>query len=130
MRRIRKKGWEISQRFQTGVPVFRIESLYFGHTGGTGKLTRQKFVELACTMPAKVVSLYPQKGELAAGSDADIVIFDPDYEGVIRNEDSLHGIDYNSYEGFEIKGRLEKVYLRGKLVAEKGRFVGEKGKGR
>lgn len=96
----------------------------------TGKITRQKFIELFSTMPAKVVGLYPRKGEIAIGSDADIVIFDPDYNGVICNEDSLHGIDYSPFEGFEIKGRAEKVFLRGELIAQNGDFVGEKGKGK
>ncbi|EEG72780.1 dihydropyrimidinase [[Clostridium] hylemonae DSM 15053] len=95
-----------------------------------GRITRQKFIELFATMPAKVVGLYPQKGEIAAGSDADLVIFDPDYEGVIRNEDSLHGIDYSPFEGFPVKGRPEQVYLRGKKIAENGRFIGPKGEGK
>lgn len=95
----------------------------------TGKLTRQKFIELFSTMPAKVVGLYPKKGEIAVGSDADLVIFDPSYDGVIRNEDSLHGIDYSPFEGFAFKGRAEQVYLRGRLIAKEGHFVGTKGKG-
>lgn len=126
----KKKGMGDFSRIPNGCPGVQDRiALLWTYGVCTGRLTRQKFVELACTMPAKVVGLYPKKGEIGVGSDADIVIFDPDYEGVIRNEDSLHGIDYNSYEGFKIKGRPEKVYLRGKLVAEKGRFVGEKGKG-
>lgn len=94
-----------------------------------GRITRQKFVELFASMPARVVGLYPRKGQIAVNSDADIVIFDPNVEETIRNEDSLHGIDYNGYEGFPVKGKVEKVWLRGNLVAESGRFTGEKGKG-
>lgn len=70
----------------------------------TGKITRQKFVELFATNPAKVVGL-PNKGELRIGADADVVIFDPDWKGTITNKDSLHGIDYEPFEGFEIQGR-------------------------
>lgn len=95
-----------------------------------GKITRQKFVELFATMPAKVVGLYPQKGEIAVGSDADLVIFDPEYEGTITNADSLHGIDYSPFEGFKINGRPEQVFLRGRRIAQNGAFIGEKGKGK
>ncbi|MDO5718759.1 MAG: dihydropyrimidinase [Tissierellia bacterium] len=95
-----------------------------------GKISRQRFVEIACTNPAKVSGIYPQKGAIAPGSDADIVIFDPDYRGVIKFEDSYEGTDYAAYEGFERIGRFDKVYLRGKLVAEKGKLVSEKGKGK
>ena len=93
-----------------------------------GKITRQKFVELFATNPAKVVGL-PGKGELRVGADADIVIFDPEWKGVITNKDSLHGIDYEPFEGFEIQGRPEQVYLRGRLVAQNGVFVGGQGGG-
>lgn len=95
----------------------------------TGTITRQKFVELFATNPAKVVGL-PGKGELRIGADADIVIFNPEWKGVITNKDSLHGIDYEPFEGFKIQGRPEQVYLRGRLVAENGVFVGERGKGK
>ena len=95
-----------------------------------GKITRQRFVDLFATTPAKVVGLYPQKGQIAVGSDADIVIFDPNFKGTITNAESYHGIDYSPFEGFPIKGRPEQVFLRGKLIAKEGKFVAEKGKGR
>lgn len=95
-----------------------------------GKITRQKFIELFSTKPAKIVGLYPQKGEIAVGSDADIIIFDPYFEGMISNKESLHGIDYSPFEGFKIKGKPEQVFLRGERIAKNGKFVGERGKGR
>lgn len=95
-----------------------------------GRISRTKFVDLCCTKPAKICGIYPQKGEIAVGSDADIVIFDPDYKGVFSNEASLHNSDYNAYEGFEQIGRAEKVFLRGCLVAEKGKYLGKEGQGR
>ena len=95
----------------------------------TGKITRRKFVELFAANPAKVVGL-PNKGDLRIGADADVVIFDPEWKGIITNKDSLHGIDYEPFEGFEIQGRPQQVFLRGRLVAENGRFVGERGMGR
>ncbi|MDO5095592.1 MAG: dihydropyrimidinase [Peptostreptococcaceae bacterium] len=94
-----------------------------------GKISKQKFVEIFATNPAKIVGLYPQKGVLQIGSDADIVIFNPDFEGVITHADSYEGTDYAAYEGFPRKGIAEKVFLRGKLMAENGKLVAEKGKG-
>lgn len=96
----------------------------------TGKISREKFVDVCCTTPAKICGIYPQKGEIAVGSDADLVIFDPNYRGVISVETSLHKSDYSAYEGFEQKGRAEKVFLRGNLTAENGKFLGKIGQGK
>lgn len=96
----------------------------------TGKISRQKYVELCCTNPAKINGIFPKKGVIAPNSDADIVIFDPDYEGVFSNADSLQGVDYSTYEGMAQKGRPDKVFLRGELVADAGKYVGNDGTGR
>lgn len=95
----------------------------------TGKISKTKFVELCCTNPAKINGLYPQKGTLAVGSDADVVIFDPDFETTVTLKDSLHRIDYTPYEGYRQKGRADKVFLRGSLVADAGTYVGKPGSG-
>lgn len=95
-----------------------------------GKISRQKFVELFATAPAKINGLFPRKGTLAIGSDADIVIFDPEWKGVISNKTSLHGVDYSSFEGMEQIGRAEKVLLRGKLTVDDGKFIGKQGQGK
>ena len=95
-----------------------------------GKITRQKYVELCCTNPAKNNGIYPQKGSLTIGSDADVVVFDPDYKGVFTVEDSYQGVDYNSYEGMDQIGRPSKVFLRGELVASDGKYVGTEGTGK
>ncbi len=94
-----------------------------------GRISRTKFVELCCTNPAKICGIFPQKGTIAAGSDADIVIFDPEYRGVFSNENSLHRVDFTPYEGMEQRGRAEKVFLRGELVAENGQYLGTPGSG-
>lgn len=95
-----------------------------------GRISKQRFVELFTTAPAKINGLFPQKGTIAIGSDADIVIFDPEYKGVMTSEGSLQGVDYCPYEGMEQIGRPEKVFLRGKLTVDGGRFVGQKGQGK
>lgn len=94
-----------------------------------GKISRQKFVELFATAPAKINGLFPRKGTLAIGSDADVVVFDPNWKGIISNKTSLHGVDYSSYEGMEQIGRAEKVLLRGELTVDNGKFIGKAGQG-
>lgn len=100
------------------------------HGVATGKISRQKYVELTALNPAKINGLYPQKGHIGIGADADLVLWDPDWQGVMSVKNSLQGVDYCSYEGMEQKGRPEKVLLRGKLLVDDGTYIGEKGEGR
>jgi len=95
----------------------------------TGKLSLERMVDVFATTPAKLYGLYPKKGSIMVGADADIVIFDPDYAGMISANTSLQGVDFNAYEGFEQKGRAEKVFLRGNLVVDNGEYVGKLGQG-
>ena len=90
----------------------------------TGKISRQKFVDLCATSPAKINGIYPRKGTIAVGSDADIMIFDPDYKGIIRWEDNPNGVEYNVYEGMELQGRPDIVILRGNVLVEDGKYIG------
>lgn len=126
----KKKGLNDFSKIPPGSPGVQ-DRLFMIWTNGveTGKISRKKFVEVCCTNPAKVCGIYPQKGEIAVGSDADIVIFNPNYRGTVKHEDSLSGSDYCTYDGYDIKGMAEKVYLRGNLVAENNKFTGELGKG-
>lgn len=96
----------------------------------SNKISKQEFVQLTSANPAKICGLFPEKGHIGIGADADLAIIDPDYRGVVRHEDNPNGVDYNMYEGFELKGRVEKVLLRGKVVAENGKFIGEYGQGK
>lgn len=95
-----------------------------------GRITRQRLAEVFAANPAKLCGIYPQKGTIAVGSDADLVLWDPAYRGVVDNESCPSGVDYNICEGMERIGRAEKVLLRGQVVVEDGRFVGELGCGR
>lgn len=99
------------------------------HGVETGKITRQKFVDLCCTAPARFNGLFPRKGHIAVGSDADLVIWDAGYRGTMGVAGSLEDVDFSPYEGMEQKGRAEKVFLRGTLTADAGAFVGELGQG-
>lgn len=96
----------------------------------TGKFSINRFVELTATNPAKIFGLYPQKGTIAAGSDADLIIFDPEKEHVISSATHHMNIDYNLYEGMQIKGMPKTVLLRGNVIIENDQFTGETGSGR
>ena len=94
-----------------------------------GRISVNRFVELTSTSPAKIFGLFPRKGTIAPGSDADVVIFDPEKK-VTLSAKSLHmRVDYNPYEGREVTGAAETVLSRGRVVVEKGAFVGKAGGG-
>ena len=95
-----------------------------------GKLSLQRMIDVFATTPAKFYGLYPRKGSIAIGSDADLVIFDPNYTGTFSVKTSLHGVDYSGYEGSPQRGRPDKVFLRGNLTFDNGTFVGKLGQGR
>ncbi|MCQ2561893.1 MAG: dihydropyrimidinase [Clostridia bacterium] len=94
-----------------------------------GKMTKEKFVEINMEYPAKVNGLYPRKGTIQVGSDADIVIFDPEYRGTWSLESNPNGLTYQPYEGCEQIGRAETVLLRGKVVVDDAKYVGQPGDG-
>lgn len=94
-----------------------------------GNITRQQLVDLYATTPAKVNGIDYKKGHLGIGYDADIVLYNPEYKSIITNETSLQGVDYSPYEGMEQIGRPEKVFLRGKLVVDDGKYIGKEGQG-
>ena len=88
-----------------------------------------RFVELVSTNPARIMGLYPRKGTLAVGSDADIVIFDPKKEIRIDHSTLATNCDWSPYQGFKVRGFPEYTILRGNVIVEKGSFCGEKGMG-
>ena len=95
-----------------------------------GKLSLNRFVQLTSTTPAKLFGLFPKKGTIAVGSDADVVLFDPLATQTIRARD-LHGnCDYTLLEGRALRGRVEKVFLRGNLIVDGPRWLGREGMGR
>jgi len=107
-------------------------SLIYHYGVGQGHISLNRFVELTSTSPAKIFGLFPKKGTIAVGSDADIVVFDPEREETISyyNGRTHHmNIDYNAYEGFKVKGFTETVLSRGKVVIENGNYVGRAGDG-
>jgi dihydropyrimidinase len=95
----------------------------------TGRISLNRFVELTSTSPAKIFGLFPSKGTIAPGSDADIVIFDPNKKTTLSAKTLHMNVDYNPYEGREVTGAAETVLSRGRLVIENGTFVGRAGAG-
>ena len=96
---------------------------------GTGKITANQFVEYMSTNPAKIFGLYPRKGALLEGSDADIVIWDAEKKVKYGVAMSHQRTDYNLYEGWELTGYPEKVFLRGKLIVDGDEWKGKRGMG-
>jgi dihydropyrimidinase len=100
--------------------------------GGVNKkrITLNRWVEITSTAPAKIFGLYPHKGVIAVGSDADIVIWDPKAEHIISAKTHHMQVDYSMYEGVKVKGNAEMVLSRGEIIIEKGKWVGNVGRGR
>jgi dihydropyrimidinase len=95
----------------------------------SGRITLNRFVELTSTSPAKIFGLFPRKGTIAPGSDADIVIFDPNRTMTLSAKTLHMRVDYNPYEGRQVTGATDTVLSRGRVVIENGAFVGRKGGG-
>jgi dihydropyrimidinase len=95
-----------------------------------GELSLARWVEVASTTPARMFGLYPRKGTLAPGSDADIVVYDPTARQTLSAATHHMNVDYSAYEGMEITGRVETVLSRGRIVVEAGAFHGSAGHGR
>ncbi len=96
---------------------------------GTGKLTPNQFVALTSANPAKIFGLYPRKGSLLPGSDADIAIWDPHRKLTYGVAYAQHRTDYNLFEGWELTGYPETVLLRGQVIVDQGQWLGQAGMG-
>jgi len=94
-----------------------------------GRISLNRFVELTATSPAKIFGLFPRKGTIAPGSDADIVVFDPAKKTTLSAKTLHMKVDYNPYEGREVTGAADTVLSRGRVIIEGGRFVGRAGAG-
>src|SRR6266581_3180232 len=105
----------------------RVMLLYEGVR--TGKLALQHFVDLIATAPAKLFGLYPRKGTIAPGSDADLLIFDPERKMTISAATQHQHVDYTPYEGMQVQGVPETILLRGRVIVQSGNYVGGKGGG-
>ena len=118
-------------KIPSGIPSIQ-ERIDLVHTYGVcaGRIDLHTMVDACSTQPARIFGMYPRKGTIAVGSDADLVIYDPTHTGVFTRADSHSQVDYCAYEGLRRQGRASVVTLRGRVVARDGRFVGEPSAGR
>lgn len=124
-------GIDDFRKIPNGAPgVENRMSLMYHHGVVEGRLTLNRFVELTSTAAAKTFGLFPKKGTIAVGSDADIVVFDPERKETVsvKNPFTHHmNVDYSTYEGFELQGWSEIVISRGRVICENGNLVTEGG---
>ncbi|MBX7157336.1 MAG: dihydropyrimidinase [Verrucomicrobiae bacterium] len=118
-------------KIPNGIPALedRVNLLY-SYGVKQGKLDLNRFVDCASTQAAKIFGLYPRKGTIQIGSDADLVIYDPNYRGKISTKTQLMNVDYSAFEGWELTGKPSVVTVRGQVAVRDGKFVGKIGHGK
>ena len=124
-------GSDNFNKIPNGAPgvEFRLPLLYDGGVHA-GRITLNRFVQLTSTAPAKMFGLFPQKGAIAVGSDADLVLFDPEAHYTLSASTHHSNVDYSLFEGREVQGRVRKVFLRGDCIVDGEAWLGRAGAGR
>jgi dihydropyrimidinase len=124
-------GAEAFTQIPNGIPGIEDRvNLMYTYGVKRGVLDVHRFVDALSTRPAKLFGLFPRKGTIAIGADADLVVYDPEYRGTISAAKQHTNNNYNGFEGFAIEGRPSHVAVRGKVQVCDGVFVGEPGRGR
>jgi len=100
------------------------------HGVNQGRISLNRFVELVSTTPARLFGLYPKKGEIAVGSDADLVLWDANADHLISAATHHMRVDYSMFEGFKVRGHAKTVLSRGEVIVDDGKFLGRAGRGR
>ena len=118
-------------KIPNGIPALEDRvNLFFTHGVKAGRIDLHRFVDAASTQAAKIFGLYPRKGTIQLGADADLVVYDPNFERELSHETQLMNVDYNPFEGWKIQGRPHVVTVRGEVAARDGGFVGTVGRER
>ena len=127
----KKMGEKDFSKIPNGHPAIehRME-LLFSEGVNKKKITLNKYVEVTSTNPAKIFGMFPKKGTIAVGSDADIILIDPNTKHTLSSSTHHMKVDYSAYEGWELTGKVKTVLLRGKVVIENGKCLVEKGYGK
>jgi dihydropyrimidinase len=105
-------------------------SLMWTHGVRTGRISRSRFVDLVSTRPAKIFDLYPRKGSLTVGADADVVVWDPEGTRTISAQEHFHRNDESIFEGFQVTGVPSTVVVNGRVAYHRGDLRAERGSGR
>ncbi|HLA45880.1 MAG TPA: amidohydrolase family protein, partial [Aggregatilineales bacterium] len=117
-------------KIPNGMPGLEDRLMVMWHHGvNSGRFSRSRFVELNSTNPAKIFGMYPRKGAIVVGADADILVWDAEKEHTISAKTHHMRVDYNVYEGMTVRGVPVQVYLRGKKIVDGGDWLGEQGGG-
>jgi dihydropyrimidinase len=103
--------------------------LIFHHGVNAGRISLERFVEVTAEAPARIFGMFPKKGVVAAGSDADIVLWDPSAKYTITAASQSMHTDYSIFEGFAVKGNARQVFSRGECIVDGGKFIGRVGRG-
>ncbi|RME56538.1 MAG: dihydropyrimidinase, partial [Caldilineae bacterium] len=123
-------GREAFHQIPNGMPGIEDRVPVMWHHGvNGGRYSANRFVEITSTNPAKIFGLYPRKGTIAVGSDADIVIWDPEKEHTISAATHHMNTDYNVYEGMTVRGWADQVLLRGRVIVDGDAWLGQRGSG-
>ena len=127
----KRMGEKDFTKIPNGIPSLedRINAFYTHGING-GRLDLHRFVDAASTQAARLFGLFPRKGTIQLGSDADLVVYDSKYRGTISAKTHSMAVDYNAFEGMAIEGRPQVVTVRGQVAARDGKFVGQPGRGR
>jgi dihydropyrimidinase len=122
----KEMGRDDFTKIPNGIPSLQ-DRVNLLHTYGvlTGKIDLHRMVDMASTQAAKIFGLFPRKGTMQVGADADLVIYDPRYQSVISATTHKLAVDYSAFEGWAIQGRPETVMVRGKIQVRNGEFVGD-----
>ena len=127
----RQLGKEDFTRAPCGLPGVELRvPLIFSEGVMKGRISPNRFVEIVSTAPSRIMGLYPQKGQIAPGSDGDIVIMDPDRRCTVTHSLLHENVDFTPYEGMDIQGWPIMTMVRGQVVAKDGKFTGKQGYGR
>ena len=127
----KRMGEKDITKIPNGIPSLEDRiNVFFTYGVKSGRLDLHRFVDTASTKAAKLFGLFPKKGTIQPGCDADLVIYDPNYHGTISAKTQQMIVDYNPFEGTTIEGRPSVVTVRGQVAARDGKFVGRVGRGK
>jgi dihydropyrimidinase len=127
----KEMGREDFTKIPNGIPSIEDRvNLVYTYGVKRGRIDLNTFVDACSTQAAKLFGFFPRKGTIALGSDADLVVYDPNYRGKISQKTQTMNVDYSAFEGWELEGRPTDVTVRGKVMVRDGKFVGQLGHGK